>query len=220
MGSVHWALVGFALVCGCGGLLRGGAGPLANYALLPDSHSDDAAWTDGDVATPGAPTVEAYVLLAESRVVRKVVVHSSEVLVCAVDVWDIGKSAWVGVDTKRNGPGKLTFDLKPAVVVTGVRARVLESVGDEALGLAAWEEAYRQGYPAIHQQIATRRGPAYSAALARRGFAAPRPYIDVAKEADLQARIRADEVVARAKREGRIRSPAAIEEIEVLGPPM
>ena len=199
-------------------MLRSDHQDLSNFALLPDTKADDPAWTDGDRNSAGAPALDAYVVLSEPRAIRKVVVRSSEVLTCDLYVWDVDTAGWVAAGRKANGPGKMTFDVDWPGLITGVRAEVRASTADEPLRLVAWQEAYAANYQDIFDQVSTRRGRAYLTAIARYGFKIPLPYIDPAEEADLQARLKADEIVAKAKREGLIRAPALIEEIEVLGP--
>jgi len=218
MGKLLWGFVGLSLVVGCGGLLRFQSESLTNLSLMPGTQSDDLAWTDGDPSTSGSPALEAYVVLAEPHAVKKVVVHTSELLAADLFAWDVAESGWVAAGSRRNGPGVMTFNLDEPTIVAGVRVEARGSTADEPVRLALWDEAYAQNYEEVYGQVESHTGRAYLKALARYGFRMPRPAIDPAKEADLQARGYADDAVAVAKREGVARAPALIEEIEVLGP--
>ena len=214
-----FACVVFVLpvLMGCGGLFASQATGLSNFALLPNTQSDDPAWMDGDLTTAGAPVVEAYVVLEEPHVVEKVIVRSSEVMTCDLFVWDADAELWTRVGRQRNGPGRIKFDLDPPTRISSVRVEVLASTADAVIQWELWQEAYLQSYTDAFEQIESRSGQAYVKALARYGFRVPRPYMDPAEEADLQARHYAEDAVATAKRLDQLRAAAIIEEIEILG---
>ena len=211
------ALVLVVAGVGCGWPL---SSPLAvNHTLAVGARTSASMATDGDLLTCEDVT-EVVVLFDSPRTVGEVVLHSEEVIVADLAVRGVDGSTWQHVGSNPRGPGKMRMRVRYDGPVTGVRVAVRESTNDVPLRAALWDEAYAAAFPLAFVQISARRGIAYQRALARRGFQTPLQYIDPAKDADLEARLAADESVKLAGRAGALRAPACIAEVEALGPPV
>ena len=211
-----------AVVLICMSTALGCAWPLSsrwtvNHALAPGASTSAPKAADGDILT-WEDVTDVTVLFDAPRWVREVALHSDEVIAADLFVRTADGSSWRHVGSNPRGPGRMRMRVRYDGRVTGVRVAVRESTTDVPLRAALWDESYAAAFPLAFAQVNERRGIAYQRALARAGFAAPLRYIDPEEEADLQARLAADESVKLATRAGALRAPARIAEVEALGP--
>jgi hypothetical protein len=207
------------ILAGCGIVVPFQSRQWVNYALQADVQTSDKALIDGDPTSAGARTLQAYVILPEPHPIQEVIVYSDEVLRFEMFVRELTSPDWRSTGTRRDGPGKMIVSFKKSFLITAVRLEVRESTTETEVRARLWEEAYRLAFEKAIVELENRSGPAYQKALARRGYVTPLPYINPVEEADIQARVLADEVLKEAQKAGKTRTPARIGEIELLGPP-